>query len=378
MNFLIAPNSFKECDDSVGIASLFYKNLKQKLEGNFICVPISDGGDGFLTVCENIFDLRRISYSVSKPYSEDIFNCDVGYDSKNNNLFIESASVLGMKIIPKNQRRPGKINSKGLGELLQKVTQDVVQKKLNVKKVFIGIGGTGTNDLGLGMASVFGLKLFDHENEIKVEPLKFSNASRIAWSKRKSPFKIISVIDVKNKLLGKNGAVYTFAKQKGANESELSVLEKGFSNVINLLAKRKLIKGKNALSGAGGGLAAGLKIFFNSEVISSSDFIMNQLGIKNIKKKINYVVTGEGAFDSQSLMEKGAGILIDYYKNSAKIIYLCCGKIDSKVVKKLPSNVYPIEFVRYFKNEKDSIKKYKTAIKLASNEIAKHVNVSVY
>jgi glycerate 2-kinase len=378
MNFLIVPNSFKECDDSVGISTLFYKHLKHKLDSNFVCVPISDGGDGFITVCENIFDLRKMSYSVSKPYNGDRFDCEVGYDSKNNNLYIESASVLGMKVIPKNKRNPGKINSKGLGELLQLITQDVEQKKLNVKKVFIGIGGTGTNDLGLGMASVFGLRLFNKENEIKIEPIKFSNVSYIEWDKRKFPFKIISIIDVKNKLLGKNGAVYTFAKQKGAKENELPELEKGFSNIMNLLIRHGLVKDKNLLSGAGGGLAAGLKIFFDSDVVSSRDFIMNQLGIKNIKKKINYIVTGEGAFDNQSLMEKGAGVIIDFYKNSAKMIFLCCGKIDSKVVRKLPPNVYPIEFIKYFKNEKDSIRKYKTAIKLAVNEIAEHVNGSVF
>jgi glycerate kinase len=378
MNFLIAPNSFKECDDSVGIASLFYKHLKQKLKSNFICVPISDGGDGFLTVCENIFHLRKISYSISKPYSGDSFQCEVGYDPKNKNLYIESALVIGMKVIPENQRRPGKINSKGMGELLQKIMLDVEKRKLNVKKVFIGIGGTGTNDLGLGMASVFGFKLFDSENEIKVEPIKFSSVSRIEWSKKILPFKIISVIDVKNELLGKNGAAYIFAKQKGAKEGELPVLEKGFSNITNLLTKKRLIKDKNLLSGAGGGLAAGLKIFFDSEVVSSRDFIINQLGIKNIKEKIDYVIAGEGAFDSQSLMEKGTGVLIDYYKNSAKMIFLCCGKIDSEVVKKLASNVYPIEFVKYFKNEKDSIRKYKTAIEFASNEIVRHVNESVF
>lgn len=377
MNFLIAPNSFKECNDSVGIAGLFYQNLSKKLDANFIVKPISDGGDGFLNVCIDIFKLKKLTYKISKPYNEDLFNCEVGYDEKNKNLFVESAKVLGMRIIPKNKRKPGYINSKGLGNLLKKIIKEVENGKITINKVFIGVGGTGTNDLGLGATSVFGLELFENNKRLMVEPINYQGVSQVKWDRAKLPFKIISVIDVNNKLLGKKGAVYTFALQKGAMKEELPILEKGFSNIINLLKKKRIVKNEHELSGAGGGLAAGLKIFFNSEIITSREFILKQLGINKIKK-IDFVVTGEGFFDSQSLMEKGTGILIDHFKDKVGRIFLCCGKIDSKIIRKLPKNVHTIEFARYFKNDKESIKQYEKAIKFASDEIVEHVTQSVF
>lgn len=377
MNFLIAPNSFKECSDSVGIADLFYQNLSEKLNANFIIKPISDGGDGFLNVCADIFNLKKLTYKISQPYNDDLLNCEVGYDEQNKSLFIESAIVLGMRIIPKSKRKPGYINSKGLGDLLKKISKDVENGRVAINKIFIGIGGTGTNDLSLGAASLFGLKLFRDDKELKIEPANYHTASRIIWNKTKLPFKIISVIDVNNKLLGKDGTVYTYALQKGANKEELPMLEKGFSNIINLLKKKGMVKNERELSGAGGGLAAGLKIFFNSETITSRDFILKQLGVNKVKKS-DFVVTGEGFFDKQSLMEKGTGVIIDHFKDKVGKIFLCCGKIDSKIIKKLPKNVHIIELSRYFKNDKESIKQYKNAIKLASTEITEQVSQSVF
>jgi len=377
MNFLIAPNSFKECSDSVGIADLFYQNLSKKLNANFIIKPISDGGDGFLNVCVDIFNLKKLTYKISKPYNDDLFTCEVGYDEQNKSLFIESARVLGMRIIPKSKRKPGYINSKGLGDLLKKISKDVESGRIAINKIFIGIGGTGTNDLGLGAASLFGLKLFRDNKKLKIEPANYYTSSQIIWDKTKLPFKIISVIDVNNRLLGKNGTVYTYSLQKGATKEELPMLEKGFFNVINLLKKKGMVKNERELSGAGGGLAAGLKIFFNSETITSRDFILKQPGVHKIKK-IDFVVTGEGFFDKQSLMEKGTGVIIDHFKDKVEKIFLCCGKIDSKIMKKLPKNVHSIEFARYFKNDDESIKQYKKAIKLASAEITDQVNQSVF
>ncbi len=368
MKFLLAPNSYKEIADSVEAADIFSKYLNgNKLD--IVVTPISDGGDAFLNVCKENLKLNLIKYGIAKSYSDDIMQVKIGYDENNLNLYIESAEILGLKVIPENKRNPGIINSKGLGDLLKIIKGESENGRLNVKKIFIGIGGTGTNDLGLGACSRFGLKIFDDKNELDIEPVNYHKVKKIEWTGIKLPFKIIPVIDVNNKLLGGTGATLTFGKQKGASDIELQLIEKGFENIINILGKMGMIDSADNLSGSGGGLAAGLSIFFNAEPRSAKDFILKDLGINKIKEKVDYVCTGEGSFDAQSLMGKGAGIIIDEFKDSAKKIFLVCGKIEKEAKKKLSENVYCIELIKYFSSREESMKNFEKGAELACNEI---------
>ncbi len=373
MKVLIAPNTYKEVADSVDASYLFSKYLKAKKELNLIEKPISDGGDAFLNVCRNNYKLKILSYNITKCYSADIMSIKVGYNENNSAIYIESADILGLKVIPKNKRNPGRINSKGLGDLLQKLKEDAECQKIKIDKVFIGIGGTGTNDLALGACSRFGLKIFDDTKELQIEPISYHMVKRIGWSKTELPFKIIPIIDVNNELLGESGATLTFGKQKGANNEELQIIEKGFNNIVDILIKMDIIDNKKKLSGAGGGLAVGLAIFFNAKLKKAKDFIMEDLSFDKLKNNIDYVVTGEGSFDTQSLMDKGCGIVINEFKDSVKRIFLVCGKIDSKVKEKLNTNVYCIELSKYFNSIEESINNFEKGIELACKEILEKI-----
>ncbi len=369
MKILIAPNTYKEVEDSVKASNLFSKYLEIKKELNLIKKPISDGGDAFLKVCRNVYKLRLLSYDITKCYGDELMSINVGYNDKDSIIYIESADILGLKVIPKNQRNPAKINSKGLGDLLQKLKEDADSGKLKIDKVFIGIGGTGTNDLALGACSRFGLKIFDEIKELQVEPRNYHLVKRIEWSKPELQFKIVPIIDVNNQLLGEFGATLTFGKQKGANNKELQIMEKGFQNIVDILIKMGMIENKKKLSGAGGGLAVGLSIFFNAETKKAKDFIMEDLSFDKLKNNIDYIVTGEGSFDKQSLMDKGCGIVINEFKDSVKRIFLVCGKIDSEAKEKLDRNVYCIELSKYFNSVEESINNFKKGIELACKEI---------
>ena len=373
MNLLIAPNAYKEAADSVKAAGLFNKYLYDN-RLNTINKPVSDGGDTFLNICKENYGLKLLTYEISISYSDNFMRIQAGYDSRNSNLYIESADILGLKVIPEHKRNPGEINSKGLGDLLKIIKEKVENKILNVNKIFIGIGGTGTNDLGLGACSRFGLKVFEDEKELEIKPINYIKVNRIEWTEQKMPFKIIPVADVKNKLLGEHGATLTFGKQKGANDEQLKIIEQGFNNIINLLKRMNMVDSADDLSGAGGGLAAGLSIFFNAEVKYAKDFILKDLGLSKIKNDIDYVVTGEGAFDNQSLMEKGTGIVIEEFKDSAKRIFLVCGTINEKVKRILNEKVYCIELQKYFSSKEESIKNFEKGIELACREIKNLLN----
>jgi glycerate kinase len=366
---LIAPNSFKECADSVKIADLIEQNLKKISGYVLIKKPISDGGDGFLEVCKIIYALKIIKYEISTPYDSSIMLCEVGYDKKNKRIYIESANVLGLKVIPKAKRRPVKLSSKGLGDLLLALKSDIEKSKIFVDEVIIGIGGTGINDLGLGVCSRFGMKIFNSfQKELKIIPENFDKISRIKWEKINLPFKINIISDVENPLLGKNGATKIFGKQKGFSDNEILAVENGFTRVINLLRNNKLYNYPNKLSGAGGGLAAGLQIFFNAKLIQSFNFVSEIIKYDGVKS-FDAIITGEGAFDKQSLMKKATGSMLEIFRNKGIPIFLCCGIIDHEIIKSLETNIKTIQLADYFNSDREAIKHYKKGIRLACFKI---------
>ncbi len=215
---LIAPNSFKECSDSVTTTKLISTNLRSELNGfEIIEKPLSDGGDGFL-------ECIRYSNKKFEPkiYSVNSYNNlpkDVPVLIIGKELFIESADVVGLKLIPPSDRNPLKINTAPLGELLIKIDSEVKQGKIDISIVTIGIGGTATNDLGLGVCDKFGLELIDSSGQqLNTLPSEFNKAARIIWHKPSLSFKIRALTDVNTPLMGKKGTAALFASTKRSKQ----------------------------------------------------------------------------------------------------------------------------------------------------------------
>jgi glycerate kinase len=367
---LIAPNSFKQAADSDKVAELFYNHLSKDTSLSLDILPISDGGDGFLNVCKPAFNLQSIKYNITTPYDDSTFECEVGYDKEGGKLYIESARVLGMRIIPEDKRNPLLLSSKGLGDLFLHILQDIKLDRISVQEVIIGIGGTGTNDLGLGVCSRFGLILYDiFGSKDKVSPEYFYRIKDLDWDKPQLPFKVITVIDVENPLLGSKGATRIFAPQKGADKGEIGVLELGFNKIINLLKNKGLRYSPDELSGAGGGLAAGLHIFFNASYLKAEKFIMEQLKLSEKMKDADIIITGEGTFDEQSMHGKGAGVVLKLAEEFNKTVILCCGKAEQGAKESLGNNVILIELVSLFNSESDSLNNFDKGIELVSKRI---------
>lgn len=367
---LIAPDSFKGCADSISIAALIQNELKEIKNSELVVKPISDGGDGFLNVCKNNFHLEEVEYSISTPFDETMMKCKVGYDKLNKIIFIESADVLGLKVIPFEKQKPLKLSSKGLGELILKIKYDVESEKLNCDKIYVGIGGTGTVDLGLGMCSVFGLKLFDFYNkDLDYLPENYFRIGEIAIPEIKLPFQIIPIVDIQNRLLGEEGAIRKFSAQKGASVSDMNLLELGFKKIINILQKKNIISDTEHLSGAGGGIVAALQIFFNSEIIPAKRFILDELNLKNEIRLADIIITGEGELDSQSMLGKGAFSITDYALQQKKKVFFICGRMENRYLELEDNNLKIIEIAKYFKSDIESVQNIRQGISLACDVI---------
>lgn len=367
---LIAPNSFKEVADSDRVAYLFNKYLENNTSLSVFTLPISDGGDGFLNVCKSVFDLELRDYEITTPFDESSMVCQVGYDKTAKKIYVESARVIGLKVIPDKNRHPLKLSSKGIGDLFLKIIDDIKLDKISVEEVIIGVGGTGTHDLGLGVCSRFGLELYDiFGKKDNILPEYFYRIKNIKWNNPELPFRITTILDVENPLLGQKGAARTFAPQKGADRGEVEVLELGFKKIVNLLKDNKIQRSFDNLSGAGGGLAAGLHLFFNSSEISAGEFILKKLKLEEIASDKDIILTGEGKFDRQSLNGKGAGVVLNLATRMNKSVILCCGIVDKTVREILSKEVEVIELLSLPGSRKDSIKNFEKAIEEASSKV---------
>ena len=376
MKVLVAPNSFKECADSTEIGILlrtsFIKYIPESLKSkiDFIYRPIADGGDGFFEVCKNFFGLETLHFEVSRPFDDEKILVPAGYSPDTKTLYIESADVLGLKIIPKEFRKPTALSSKGLGELLLQIYDGVNDGFLEVEKVILGIGGTGTNDLGIGMMEVFGLELYDKDdNKLSVLPVNFSIVQKIIAPEIQLPFELELICDVENPILGESGASEVFAPQKGATIGEVEELENGFKHILKELEIEDEII--TQLNGAGGGIAAGMKIFFNAKMKYATEFIQNDLHISAENSIYDLVITGEGKYDEQSKLKKGAMIIaLDFAEHEIPVQFIC-GETEGD----LPDNekIHVIEISEFFNTVEESLEKIDEGIDIAAKRISKNI-----
>lgn len=372
---LISPNSFKECADSVSITELIRDNLSGLKDIEFITKPISDGGDGFLNVCKFYFGGEIRNYSISSSYSDSKFECPVLYCEKKRELYLESAEVLGLKVVPLDFRNPLKLTSKGLGQLLIQIEQDIHSTKIKVEKVYLGIGGTATIDMGIGMMSILGLRMMDSAGrEIRVLPENYKTVIDMNYEQIKFSFELIPVIDVTNPLFGKQGGIRIFGKQKNADDRMISILENNFNHLLKLFENNGLIVSSTGLSGAGGGIPTALQIFYRTDLLQSSEFIKDNLGLNKYVNNVEYLITGEGAYDHQSDFGKGVKVLMHLFNSNVELVFLVCGRINSGSIPNLPKYVFPIEISKYFSSEVESITNYKEGIKKACQDIVKQLN----
>lgn len=309
MKIVLAIDSFKGCLSSV--------DVERAAEKGIICynptietikVPISDGGEGWLNAISSSSDyIEYVSLRAHNPLMKLI---DVQYIVLNKTTaVVEMAAVCGLSLIPFDQHNPMITTTYGLGEIIR----DALDK--GYKEFIIGIGGSATNDGGIGMLQALGYRFYSRENQ----PIGYGgqvlsivdkvDTSNVHPSLKDAHFTIAN--DVNNPLYGPNGAAYIFAKQKGADDEMIKQLDKGlnhWSSFIYNATNRDVssIPG----SGAAGGTGSSFIAFFNYEFKSGISLLLDTIHFDEIVKDADMVITGEGCMDEQTLMGKAPyGIL---------------------------------------------------------------------
>ncbi len=305
MNIVIAPDSFKEGLTSIKVANTILKGLKKiNRNNNYFIVPISDGGEGFLhAITEN-----RKKVVVTGPLGKKI-KSEIGFLDNNKTIIIEMALACGFEQVKENKKDPHYTTTYGLGELILEAL------KYRPNKIVIGLGGTATNDLGLGALQALGVKFYNKDKKevgifgkdlLDIDDIDISNMNQELLN-----VELILATDVNNLLTGKSGATYTYGPQKGLKEEDLKIFDDQFLKVGKLLSKKA---GNDFIeeegSGAAGGIGFSLNILFNGKFKKGFNLVSELLNLKEKFLKADIVITGEGKMDGQTLNNHKAVFLV--------------------------------------------------------------------
>jgi glycerate 2-kinase len=323
MKVLIAPDKFKGSLTAVQVCDAIETGIKNYLPQSQITkIPLADGGEGSLDILEKSIFFKRIFLKVKDPLFRTIAS---SYGILDDTAYIEMASASGLQLLREDERNPIYTTSFGTGEMIL----DAVNK--GATKINLFVGGSASNDAGIGMASALGYIFKDEHdnilspigaNLIKVKTLDFSKA--ISFDN----IELNILTDVKNTLYGKNGAAYLFASQKGASSNEIDLLDKGLKHFSEIIISI-FDKDYSCIPGTGAARGVGITAlaFYNAKIKSGIDTIFDLIHFNKFIEKADVVISGEGLLDSQTLKGKVVKGVFERCKNLNKPLGIVCGDL---------------------------------------------------
>ena len=303
MKIVIAPDSYKESLTAMEVATAIENGFKKKLpNAQYIKLPMADGGEGTVQSLIDASNGTIEKIMVTAPLGEQT-QAFYGLMGDGKTAVIEMAAASGLHLVPPALRNPLLTTSYGTGELITAVLNK------GIKHIIIGIGGSATNDAGIGMAQALGVKMLDvNDAEIEFGGGAIEHLAKIDISSidpRLSEIKLEVACDVDNPLCGEKGASHIFGAQKGATQEMIVQLDSNLNHYANLLKQQLGIDVKDfAGAGAAGGMGATLLALCKATLRPGIDIVMDAVDLGNIVADADLVITGEGRIDSQTIFGK--------------------------------------------------------------------------
>lgn len=305
MVFVIAPDSFKGSISSTAICEAAKRSLSARFpHAQVYAVPMADGGEGTVDALIAATGGARRSVWVTAPLFDKTMAA-YGILGDGKTAVIEMASASGLPLVPAWKRDPFVTTTYGTGELIENALSQ------GCTDFIIGIGGSATNDGGAGMMTALGARLLDDQGA-EIGPgakglLRLARIDVTTMDPRVKDARFRVACDVNNTLCGLNGASYIFGPQKGAMSKDLSMLDaalRRFGDVV----KRDLGRDIFDLQGGGaaGGMGAGMVAFFDAQLMPGFDIVSEAVKFEEMLAAVkpDFVITGEGQINKQSLMGK--------------------------------------------------------------------------
>ncbi|MGE4282386.1 MAG: glycerate kinase [Clostridia bacterium] len=302
MKIIIAPDSFKGSNTTIAVANTIERGIRKVVpDVEVIKIPIADGGEGTVDALVLGAGGQFKEIDVVGPLGTKV-RAKYGI-LDNGTAVIEMAAASGLPLVPEDKKNPLITNTYGTGELIKVALDD------GCKSIVIGIGGSATNDGGIGMAQALGVSFKDKNgNELGYGGGQLDKLASIDTSNIDSRIKETEVIvacDVSNPLCGEKGASAIYGPQKGATPDLVKQLDDNLRHYAGII-KEQL--GKDIIdvpgTGAAGGLGAGLIVFCDAHLKSGIETVLDVVDIDKHLPTTDFVITGEGRIDGQSIFGK--------------------------------------------------------------------------
>ncbi|MEM6892994.1 MAG: glycerate kinase [Bacteroidota bacterium] len=327
MKFVLAPDKYKGSLSGEAFCEAAAAGLKRVYpEAEILKKPLADGGDGTLAVMQHYLAAETINTRVHDPLFR-VITSGYLFSKQKGVAFIEMSEASGYKLLSESERNCIHTTTQGTGDFIL----DALER--GATEIILGIGGSATNDAGMGMAHALGYRFLDDQGEV-LSPVG-ENLSKIETIDRKQvhpKLKELTVkvaCDVKNPLYGEQGAAHIYGPQKGATPEEVLLLDKGLQHFAQVVQKEfKLELQQIPGAGAAGGLGAGAIVFLNATLTSGIDLVMELADFENALQDADWVVTGEGQFDEQTLSGKTIAGVLKVAKERNIPVAALCGSVD--------------------------------------------------
>jgi glycerate kinase len=305
VKIICAPDSFKESISATAAASAMADGILSVLpDAEIDRCPIGDGGEGTLAALLESGSGRLLKSQVAGPLGE-MVDASIGMLGDGQVAFVESATAIGLPLIPADRRDVMRTTSYGVGELLL----EAIAKQ--PAQIIVGVGGSATNDGGCGMAQALGVRFFDDQDKQIEQPISgdmLSVIARVDATLRNPALNDVSITvacDVTNPMTGASGAAQIYGPQKGASPAQVVELDAGLSNLAMLIRRDLGIEIEHvAGAGAGGGLGGGLVAFAGASIESGITTVLDAVNFHERVRDCDLCLTGEGRLDGQSVTGK--------------------------------------------------------------------------
>jgi glycerate 2-kinase len=388
MRILIAPDKFKGTLSAREVAENIAAGLREVLpEAKIDIVPMADGGEGTAEVISEALSGSWLKCKAHDPLGREIEARYGWIDPPSPRLrrdklaVMEMSEAAGMRRLSANELDPLRANTFGVGEMILDAARRGAQE------IIVGLGGSATNDGGFGMARALGFRFLSGEKALSGAVSELQKLTRIeipvaagvspAKSLESQParlppqLKIIAAVDVRNPLLGDNGATRVFGPQKGASEDTIDMLERALTTLADVVAKEFGFDYRDEPgAGAAGGLGFGLMSFCGARIRPGFDVVAGSIGFESKMKDVDLVITGEGSLDRQTLEGKTPAGVACLARKLGKPVFAIVGRAtDDRQVREIFDGVY--QNTRPGMSEKENMAHAAELLRENARELAK-------
>lgn len=333
MRIVIAPDSFKGSLSATAVAEALADGIAAVWpDADIVQQPVADGGEGTVDALVTATAGRFIVTEVTGPLGEPVL-ARWGILGDGTTAVIEVAAASGIVLVPPKQRNPLHTTSRGTGELMRAALD------AGCERIIVGLGGSATNDGGAGLAQALGARLLDEAGDDL--PPGGAALARLAHvdvgglDRRLAGVEVIAATDVTNPLLGPTGASAVFGPQKGASPDDVQLLEAALTRYADILAQQV---GRGDVrdapgAGAAGGIGAGMLAFCGATLRSGADVVLEAVGLEELVRKADLVITGEGKLDGQTAYGKAPLAVARVAKRYDKPVIVVAGMLGAGVEK---------------------------------------------